>query len=309
MKKRLLYDLHSTLLLTRFWYLLTRPNTIPYSTHFAITYDDMVVFFLQRSNRKKGFHHLHLSLYIYISFFHVMWIFKWVKRNFLIVCILGTRTLNARRSFSSFLRDDLSEKRIELKQFQYCSPTFQTHHTHHPAIIRILIQRLEEEDLVDLADIIRPTIQILPPWRLMLVIQAVILAWMSLIQAVSLITAVVMTKILVSCRHLPSRSARLYNTIIPIFINPYPEDQPLWPQVEPKAQIPVLCWPAALWIWMEKAGHSPNHNLAVSLLILSAAGLEHHPKKGLPDVKKWFWKKPKKVGWLISTISSIWIPP
>ena len=266
-------------------------------------------FFLQRSNRKKGFHHLHLSLYIYISFFHVMWIFKWVKRNFLIVCILGTRTLNARRSFSSFLRDDLSEKRIELKQFQYCSSTFQTHHNHHPAIIRILIQPLEEEDLEDLADIIRPTIQILPPWRLMLVIQAVILAWMSLIQAVSLITAVVMTKTLVSCRHLPSRSARLYNTIIPIFINPYPEDQPLWPQVEPKAQIPVLCWPAALWIWMEKAGHSPNHNLAVSLLILSAAGLEHHPKKGLPDVKKWFWKKPKKVGWLISTISSIWIPP
>ena len=194
-----------------------------------------------------------------------------------------------------------------LKQFQYCSSTFQTHHN-HPAIIRILIQPLEE-DLEDLADIIRPTIQILPPWRLMLVIQAVILAWMSIIQAVSLITAVVMTKTLVSCRHLPSRSARLYNTIIPIFINPYPEDQPLWPQVEHKAQIPVLCWPAALWIWMEKAGHSPNHNLAVSLLILSAAGLEHHPKKGLPDVKKWFWKRPKKVGWLISTISSIWIPP
>ena len=296
---------------TRFGYLLTRPNTITILNSLCNNLWWYGCFFLQRSNRKKGFHHLHLSLYIYMYFFffHVMWIFKWVKRNFLIVCILGTRTLNARRSFSSFLRDDLSEKRIELKQFQYCSSTFQTHHNHHPAIIRILIQPLEEEDLEDLADIIRPTIQILPPWRLMLVIQAVILAWMSIIQAVSLITAVVMTKTLVSCRHLPSRSARLYNTIIPIFINPYPEDQPLWPQVEPKAQIPVLCWPAALWIWMEKAGHSPNHNLAVSLLILSAAGLEHHPKKGLPDVKKWFWKRPKKVGWLISTISSIWIPP
>ena len=42
-------------LLSRFGNLLTRPNTIPYSTHFAITYDDMVVFFYKEAIGKRGF--------------------------------------------------------------------------------------------------------------------------------------------------------------------------------------------------------------------------------------------------------------